>query len=339
MWAELAAKIEANLLAICTPLVLSTWISALAGAALAYVFQTDEASKSFAGYLKYCFPPTIWRHPSCRRDVLFIILTRYLHPPLIVMVTSIGVGMTSYHAITDLFGPRPQHAEPVWVWAVILVAAVLVEDFMNFYIHYLMHRLRVLWEFHAVHHSAEFLVPITNRRFHPGQVIVDNFGKSAAVGLLIGISSYVFCLPVQTSTILGVDSYFVVNLLSFYHLRHSHIPLRYGWLERHLLSPAQHQLHHSREARHWDRNFGLCFSWWDRWYGTIIYSSPEDNFELGLPANMQPAYDSTGQLFLTPLRNLGRMIWQGLRRIPGQVRTPGGDAMDHETAPASSPLQ
>jgi sterol desaturase/sphingolipid hydroxylase (fatty acid hydroxylase superfamily) len=309
MWAGLLPKLEANLLTFGTATILATWVTALAGAAFTYVVQSEEAEKSVRGFLKYCFPSVILRHSSCRLDVLFTVLTRYLHPPALLMISSVGVGMLSYGALTSLFGLRPQNPEPLWVWAIIVVAIVVVHDFMNFYTHYLLHRLRVLWEFHAVHHAAEFLLPITNRRFHPGQTIFDNFGKMAGVGLVIGIMSYTFCLPVQDSTIAGLDSYFVVNLLSFYHLRHSHIPMRYGRLERHFMSPAQHQLHHSREERHGVKNFGLCFSWWDRWFGTIVYSSPNEQFALGLPLAIQHEYDTLGKLLLTPLRNIARMAW------------------------------
>jgi sterol desaturase/sphingolipid hydroxylase (fatty acid hydroxylase superfamily) len=333
MWERLAARLETNLLSFGTVVVLATWFSALAGAAFTYIVQSEEANKSVRGFLKYCFPSTILRHHSCRLDVVFIALTRYIHPPLIVMITSIWVAMSSYAALASQLGPRPQNAEPLWIWAIIMVAAVVVEDFMNFYTHYLLHRVRVLWELHAVHHAAEFLVPITNRRFHPGQAVVDNFGKSVAVGLLIGVTSYAFCLPVQSSSIVGVDSYFVVNLLSFYHLRHSHIPMRYGWLERHFMSPAQHQLHHSREQRHWDKNFGLCFSWWDRWFGTIVYSRPNEQFALGLPLAYQSDYDTPAKLFFTPLRNIAHMAWLSRRRALTLDESPRGDGMANAEAP------
>lgn len=315
MWTGLVSKIESHLWSYDTVIVLCTWFSALAGAAFTYVAQTDASDKSFKGYLRFCFPSVILRHPSCRLDAIFTAVMHFLHMPVILMVTNVAMAELSYGALSYAFGVQPQNPEPWLLWAVIFVAVVVVQDFMTFWVHYQEHRIGVLWELHKVHHSAEFLLPISNRRFHPLQAIVDNFGNMVMVGLVLGVTSYVFALPIHDNSIIGLDGLFVLNMLSFYHLRHSHIPMRYGWLERHLISPAQHQLHHSCEERHWDRNFGLCFSWWDRMYGTLIYSSPTEQFELGLPHDIRHQYDNSLKLFTTPVVNIGRMGVQGGVRL------------------------
>ena len=55
------------------------------------------------------------------------------------------------------------------------------------------------------------------------------------------------------------------------NLRHSHVPLSYGRrLEQVLISPLQHQIHHSIAIEHQNRNFGSKFAIWDRMFGTLI---------------------------------------------------------------------
>ncbi len=342
MWAGLITKVGQHVYSYDTFIILLTWLSALAGAAITYVWQSelpqDGAARSLRGYLRFCFPATMLRHSSPRRDAVFSGIMHFLHMPLLLMVSNVAVAELSYAGLSAAFGPHAQGAEPVWLWGVIFVAVVIVQDFMTFWVHYQEHRIGVLWELHKVHHSTEFLIPISNRRFHPLQAIIDNFGNMLAVGLVLGLTSYAFALPIHDNSVIGLDGLFVLNMLSFYHLRHSHVPMRYGWLERHLISPAQHQLHHSCEERHWDRNFGLCFSWWDRIYGTLIYSAPNEQFTLGLPPEIRHQYNSVPKLFITPVYNIGRIaVAAARRRLAGGQNTmnPGATA---PTMPSNTPM-
>ena len=321
--------------------VLTTWLMAMVGAAIAYVTQHRAPSKSVGGYFRFCFPAAILKHPSCRTDLVFIAVSRLIGPfaftPLMVGNLFFSVGV--YGVLTRAFGAHPQNPEPFWTWAVILAVVLLVQDFMTFYLHYLMHKLRPMWEIHKTHHSVEFLVPLSNRRFHPIQQVFDNGGNMAAMGLIIGASSYAFSLPITDNSIIGLDAYFILNLLSFHHLRHSHVYLSYGWLERYLMSPAQHQLHHSCESEHWDKNFGLFLSCWDRLWGTIVYSRQDDEFRLGLPQHYRHEYDSVTKLYVTPLRKLAGMGVRGLHsaltRRPGTTDQ-AAQAMTVEPAAAAT---
>jgi hypothetical protein len=77
------------------------------------------------------------------------------------------------------------------------------------------------------------------------------------------------------------------------------------WLERVFMSPAQHQIHHSREARHLDRNLDLLLSCWDQMLGTIVYSEPMPVTNLGLTAGQQN-YMTVRSLFVSPFLELAR---------------------------------
>jgi sterol desaturase/sphingolipid hydroxylase (fatty acid hydroxylase superfamily) len=148
---------------------------------------------------------------------------------------------------------------------------------------------------------------------HPGQIFFNNAGEVLIIGCVIGVCSYIFSMPIYENTIIGLDAYFVLNAFSFYHVRHSHINMSYGWLEKWIMSPAQHQLHHSREARHWDKNFGLFLSVWDLWFGTLAYSEPRGSFQVGLPGGEGEEYRTLVQLYTTPfikIWNMAQTGWQ-----------------------------
>jgi sterol desaturase/sphingolipid hydroxylase (fatty acid hydroxylase superfamily) len=194
------------------------------------------------------------------------------------------------------------------------VVVTTAVDFATFFTHYLSHKIPVMWEFHKVHHSAEFLTPITNKRFHPVDKLLNDNGVILVGGVLLGVFSYIFSMPIRENTVIGVDAYFVLNTFSFFNLRHSHIHLTYGRMEKWLLSPAQHQIHHSVDRRHWDKNLGLFLAVWDRWFGTFAYSEPRGNLRLGLAGNEMNAYRTTLQLYLTPFVNVART---GMRKLAG----------------------
>ena len=57
------------------------------------------------------------------------------------------------------------------------------------------------------------------------------------------------------------------------NLRHSHVKIRYPKIiERILISPGQHQIHHSTEKKHFDKNFGVAFAIWDLMFGSLVLS-------------------------------------------------------------------
>lgn len=300
-----------------TAVVMMTWLSALIGALLTFAIRQQDHPKNLRGFLGFCFPSIILRHRSCRLDLGYTIAAKLVHPLLLapLLVGNVVVAQVLYGWLTDSFGPQPQLPMTTGLWIASLVATVVISDLANFVAHFGHHHFPALWAFHKVHHSTEFLLPISNRRIHPVQELIDTGSIALGVGVWLAAMAYMFHQPIEDISILGVDAYFVANLLSFYHLRHSHIPMSYGWLENIVMSPAQHQLHHSCEIRHWDRNFGLLLSCWDKMAGTFLRSETEP-FRLGLPQPERSHYTSVARLYLVPPLELARMAGQKMIRRP-----------------------
>lgn len=331
--AELMSKLGHHLFSFDSLIVLATWASAVIGAALTFMVRTDHGyTRTPANFLRFCFPAVLLRHKSVRLDLVYAVASRLVHPLTVgpVIVGNVVIAKLSYDGLGAAFGPQAAHTESVWLWALILLVTVVIADGCNFSAHYAEHRYRLLWELHKVHHSTLFLIPISNRRIHPAQEIIDAGLIMLGVGAWLGGMSYVFGLPIRDNMLLGVDAYFLANLLSFYHLRHSHIPMSYGWLEYVFLSPAQHQLHHSVEEKHWDHNFGLLLSCWDQMAGTFLRAEPKRDFGLGLVPAEQAQYTSVIRLFLVPPLNIARMgmarLAQWRRRAPPAKPAPARGA-------------
>ena len=136
-----------------------------------------------------------------------------------------------------------------------------------------MHRIPILWALHKVHHSAETLNPITIYRTHPLEGIIFTLRASLSQGIAISTFFFLFGSKVDLFTILGANIFIFIFNVAGSNLRHSHIYIRYWrWLEYFLISPAQHQIHHSLEERHYDKNFGATLSIWD-WVGGSLHHS------------------------------------------------------------------
>ncbi|MEL7029865.1 MAG: sterol desaturase family protein, partial [Pseudomonadota bacterium] len=112
-----------------------------------------------------------------------------------------------------------------------------------------------------------------------------------------------------------------VNIVTFafyvlgFNLRHTHIwlPLT-GFWGRVFISPAHHQIHHSRAPEHHDRNYGLIFAFWDLAAGSLCVPEKSQKIEYGLAGEDSLPYRSVKGLYLTPVIE----TWRALRgRVTG----------------------
>ena len=214
----------------------------------------------------------------------------------------------------------------------LMLIVLLVRDFCDFYTHLLSHRWQWLWEFHAMHHSATFLTPLSGKRSH----VVDDLFHAGVGGVVlavtVGVLAYCAAIPPVEITLFGVDAYLICHLLNFNQLQHSHVHLSFGRLERFFISPAQHHLHHDRDQS--PRNLGALLSVWDRLFGTFAYSQKPGSFVVGLPVDQQPHYDSVVKLYLRPFQN----CWANARRaLSGSWRHQriNRRSHQHDTNPAN----
>jgi sterol desaturase/sphingolipid hydroxylase (fatty acid hydroxylase superfamily) len=252
--------------------------------------------------VRFLFPREVYRHPSAVVDYKYVAIDMTIksltYSPLIT-----GVSYLSYKAILWLSQLLwlglipPLHVNPV----VVAFLTVVVADFGFFFGHYLGHKVPLFWIFHQVHHSAEVLTPLTTFRGHPIDELLGTVVTSMVTGMFALTYTTATGEPVSMATILGVNMFTFFFYLVGYQLRHSHIWLSYGpifsWV---FISPAQHQIHHSKDPKHWDKNFGFIFSVWDLLFGSLYVPRSKETLELGI-ANVDPDdFASVGKLYFLP---------------------------------------
>ncbi len=164
---------------------------------------------------------------------------------------------------------------------VFTVVFFVADDFIRFAHHYLMHNVPFLWHFHKTHHSATTLTPITLYRTHPVESAIATVRNSLSLSIATSFFIFLFQAELTMVTLLGVNFFgFLFNLLGS-NLRHSHIPISFGPFENIFISPKQHQIHHSTNPSHFNKNFGVSISIWDQLIQTHLKSKHIKRLKFG----------------------------------------------------------
>jgi sterol desaturase/sphingolipid hydroxylase (fatty acid hydroxylase superfamily) len=198
--------------------------------------------------------------------------------------------------------PWALEAPPIIEATLATFTTMISIDFASYAAHRIMHRWPVLWSFHAIHHSAEKLTPLTTYRQHPVELFFLNGARALAAGFGLTTLYAFFQREPSVVTVYGLGAGFFVYMFTV-NLHHSMVPVSYPhWLRGVLVSPHVHHIHHSMAERHIDRNFGVVFSVWDRMFGT--YCDEEiglEELEFGLGAS-DPADHSALVLLVRPVK-------------------------------------
>jgi sterol desaturase/sphingolipid hydroxylase (fatty acid hydroxylase superfamily) len=274
---------------------------------------TDPVARtSWRAFFQRHLGRSLWWHPSARVDYRFYLINAVIFPllvgPFLFGDASVAIFLNGTFGLT----PTPAVSGVSAGMVATLCFTVLffvAYDLGRFLAHSLLHDVPFLWEFHKVHHSAEVLTPMTSFRAHPIDLLVMAWGGA----LTTGVATWLFHRFVNS----GITFYSFLGLHVLIwmfsligNLRHSQVWLSYGkTLNRWLISPAHHQLHHSAEARHWGCNRGFELAIWDRLYGTLcVPSDKPETFRFGLGDDTDGRWRSLGKLYFWPFRLLVRRI-------------------------------
>ncbi len=239
-----------------------------------------------ASFLRFTFPRELYFHPSTWVDIkvglfntLFAATGVYA---TLFFAPSVTFALLNFFSTSDL---AQSTSDETGLMEGALVAALLflTQDFCRYWNHYLHHETRFLWPFHAVHHSAEVMTPLTFLRAHPLYSILQALLISFLVGLVQALVLLVLVGQIEYWVIFAGTLAFNAYVFFGAHLRHSHIWVSYGRRMEHILiSPSQHQIHHSSDPKHHDKNYGEVFAIWDWIFGTLYVPDEYEDLNYGL---------------------------------------------------------
>ena len=285
-------------------------IGALVLALVVYLLRKE--SSSFRGFIKFLFPRKIWWAPSARQDYVLLVVNRIIRGVLLapVILTMVPIALALTEVLEWAFGPIVPISETTWiVMSSFTVLLFVLDDLSRFILHFLLHKVPFLWEIHKVHHSAKVLTPLTIYRSHPIENYLFACRLAVAQGVAVGIGFYLFGTQLSVIELAGANIFvFVFNVMGS-NLRHSHIWLSWGkrW-EHWFISPAQHQIHHSDNPKHFDRNLGSALAIWDRMAGTLVLAHGCGRIRFGVGKNFTE-HDTLSGLYWNPLKASGKKLY------------------------------
>lgn len=191
------------------------------------------------------------------------------------------------------------------------LVAFLVMDYTNYLWHVLNHKVPALWRFHVVHHSDPDLDITTALRFHFGELIGSVFFRGAFV-LLSG------------ATALQVLLYEILfeGATQFHHSNWKMPFALEKGLNKMIVTPRMHGIHHSMVRQETDSNYSVIFSFWDRLHNTIRLNVAQDSIVTGVPAYSDPKELTIAYLLKLPFTKI--RSWDAVSKVEDVRQTIAG---------------
>ena len=216
----------------------------------------------------------------------------------------------------------PFHIENGWLG---FVVAMILWDLCYYWEHRMAHRVSLFWGGHVVHHQSEdYNLSVALRQ--------------TSTGFLWGIPFY---LPMA---LLGVDPVSFVlaggfNLLYQFWIHTEHIDKMPRWFEAVFNTPSHHRVHHGRNPKYIDKNYGGIFILWDRLFGTFREEEERPHYGVTTPLrSYNPVFANvTHYIDLWRLTRKSRSVGDTVKMLfkpPGwQPDYLGGPLLPPEVAP------
>jgi sterol desaturase/sphingolipid hydroxylase (fatty acid hydroxylase superfamily) len=150
---------------------------------------------------------------------------------------------------------------PLWYLPVSLIISMLVHETYYYWLHRWMHNPSVFKLMHKVHHDSNTTSPWTAFSFHPLEGLLQAIILPVTI-IFLPMHLYVLLLQLSIMTFSSV-----IN-----HLEIEVYPSKFNnnFIGKWMIGATHHSLHHKQ----FKYNFGLYFTFWDKWKKT---ESPKFN--------------------------------------------------------------
>jgi len=175
--------------------------------------------------------------------------------------------------------------------ALSVALSIFVMDLSYYALHRIHHKIPYLWRLHRLHHSDRKVDALTTALHHPLEIINSS--------LLIIMFYVVFDIPVVVITWFA---YVMAFHTAFTHTKLV-IPERMNsFLRWFIISPNMHHIHHSKDMKEGNSNFGNVFPWWDMLFKTYIYKTKKElmSISFGIGDKESPRTNTLKNLLINP---------------------------------------
>lgn len=143
----------------------------------------------------------------------------------------------------------------------VILLTFIILDFNGYWIHRWSHKINLFWNLHVIHHSSE------------------EYNLACALRQSISAFFNLFTILLLPAALLGIPE-IVINTVAplhlfaqfWYHTRHIN---KMGWLEKIIVTPSHHRVHHAINPEYMDKNLAPIFIIWDKLFGTFVEEKKE----------------------------------------------------------------
>ena len=186
------------------------------------------------------------------------------------MISSLGSGVTN--VTKDVLGLSIAILAYSWLlgkitvytvtttWLTYVIAFICI-DFAGYWVHRWSHHVNLFWNLHIIHHSSE------------------EFNLACALRQSITLFFNPFNFLLIPAALLGVPTEVIATVgplhlfaQFWYHTQHIN---KMGFLEKIIVTPSHHRVHHAINKEYLDKNLGQIFIFWDKLFGTYQKELPE----------------------------------------------------------------
>ncbi len=173
------------------------------------------------------------------------------------------VAFIQYQVIRDTFYKLDLPSINIFVhssFAVKAIVGFLLFDFLQYFVHYLAHVVRPLWDIHKLHHSVLKMNFTADWRFSWMETLVF-YAVSDTLLLALGFPEH----------LIGI-----FKIISLYHVTFAHCNIKFKWhfLSKLIVTPHFHLWHHAHYMHTpVSQNLGGSLTIWDKIFKT--YYSPD----------------------------------------------------------------
>ena len=247
-----------------------------------------------------------------RRLVINLCLTALSFGVGLAVVRPVALFGVSAWVEANHFGLLLWSGLPFWMQ---FALGFLWMDLTFYWWHRANHVYPLLWRFHNVHHVDPDLDVSTSFRFHFGETLYSTAFRILQVGVA-GIIPIIYLLYE-----------FIFNLATMFHHSNLRFPLGVErWLNKIIVTPRMHGVHHSAVGAETNSNYSVIFRWWDYIYQTLRLNVSQKEVIIGVPGYLSPPDNGVGRLIALPFtRQRPYWRWPSGRasvRRAGEVKDP-----------------
>ncbi len=162
-----------------------------------------------------------------------------------------GGEVAAFHFVSTYWS---LHLLDSWSYVAVWLFAFFSWDMCFYWLHRLHHKLSILWAVHVVHHEGEH---------YDLSLGIRNSWYSSLTSFPFFIGLAIIGVPVE----IFIATSSIHYIVQFYN--HNSIVKKSGFLEKIMITPSHHRVHHGKNPQYIDKNFGGTLVIWDKLFGTF----------------------------------------------------------------------